>query len=81
VGIANRQGVRLDAARLDRALDERGLTLTDLARLTGINLESLSRIRHGGSVRTVNFRVIAKALADAPVIPGAVLLLGDGEHE
>ena len=65
--------VRLDRAKLDRALVDRGWNLADLGRATGLSGPTLSNARQGRGVSPATGQKIAKALIEAEVTPLADL--------
>jgi DNA-binding Xre family transcriptional regulator len=75
VVIARRRGIRLDPERFDYALSQRALTARKLAELAGIQEETLSRARHGATLRESTMRKITEALLSQPLVIGFDLLI------
>jgi transcriptional regulator with XRE-family HTH domain len=73
--VARRKGIRLDRDRFDYELDRRGLTARRLAELAGIQEETLSRARHGATLREATLRRITEALLAQPLVAGFDLLI------
>jgi DNA-binding Xre family transcriptional regulator len=53
---------------LDERLFERGLTARDLARLAGLNEQTVGAARHSRSISVRTLRLICRALQQAPVL-------------
>lgn len=53
---------------LDEKLFERGLTARDLARLAGLNEQTVGAARHSRSISVRTLRLICRALQQAPVL-------------
>ena len=67
----------IDRTRLDYECARRGLTATELARLSGITEATLSHIRAGHPAMARSLTRIAEALAAAPVVEGMSLILSE----
>ena len=72
-----RAGARLDAAKFDYQLHIRGLTQRALATRADLSEPTISLIRNGHPARESSLRKIAQALAETPVLPGAVLVVAE----
>jgi transcriptional regulator with XRE-family HTH domain len=66
---------RMHPDRLERELARRGWNATDLARASGISVATISAARHGRPVAHSTLCKIARALGEAPVVPGVDELL------
>jgi transcriptional regulator with XRE-family HTH domain len=73
--VTRRKGIRLDRDRLDYELSIRGKTARDLARLSGVQEETISRVRHGATIMPATLRKLTEALLSQPLIVGADLLI------
>lgn len=67
----------LKVDRLQQAMQLRGLSHKQLADLAGLSQASVSHALRGGKVRPSTIRALAKALHEAPTVPGADLIAGD----
>lgn len=67
----------LDPARLERELVRRGWNATDLASASGCSAATISAARRGRALTSATISKIARALREAPVLPGIDELLGE----
>ncbi len=79
MGSTRRDGVKLDAARLDYELARRAMTGRELCKRAGIPEATLSRGRNGGLMRESTLRKVSEAIARSPLVLGADLLLAAPE--
>jgi transcriptional regulator with XRE-family HTH domain len=70
------RGLRLDPAALDRALTVRGLDGKELARLSGVSPDTISRLRRGERVDPPTLLRVITALEEAPAHPLLTELAG-----
>jgi transcriptional regulator with XRE-family HTH domain len=79
--ITRRKGIRLDRDRLDYELSIRGLTARRLAQLSGVQEETISRVRHGATIMPATLQKITLALLSQPLVIGGDLLISrpDGD--
>jgi len=68
------EGHALDIPRVKFEIARRGLTHETLAKLAGVSELTISAALGGRPVRPQTLTKLAKALAEAPIIPGAELL-------
>jgi len=66
---------KVDVAELLRECHLRGWTLADLAKASGIHVDTLSRLRREGNCSPGVLRRILETLRDNPAVPGAERLL------
>jgi hypothetical protein len=76
-----RDGVKLDAARLDCELARRAITGRELCKQAGIPEATLSRARHGGLMREATLRKVSEALIRSPIALGVDLILAEPEEK
>jgi len=63
------RGLRLDPLALERALTVRGLDGKELARLSGVSGDTISRLRRGERVDPPTLRRVIGALEQTPTHP------------
>ena len=68
--------IQLDPDRLERELVRRGWNANDLASASGCSRATISAARDGRHVTSATISKIAKALREAPVVPGIDDLIG-----
>ena len=73
--MATRSVIRIDPQRLSDALAQRGWSKAMLAEKSGRAASTISAIFSGEPVAASTLEKVARALSDAPIIPGAAELL------
>ncbi|TMC35557.1 MAG: helix-turn-helix transcriptional regulator [Chloroflexi bacterium] len=76
-----RVGVTIDPDRLERELAARGLEAKDLAKLAGVEADTIARARQGGRINRDTLLKIVDALSKVPTHPLAAALVGQGNEE
>jgi transcriptional regulator with XRE-family HTH domain len=76
------QGIRLNAASLDRQLALRGINARQLAHISGVSETAISQARNGRRrINETTLRKLTQALLACPLMLGAELIIGSGEAE
>ena len=75
--VTRNQGIRLNAASLDRQLALRGINARQLAQISGVSETAISQARNGR--RRINehtLRKLSAALVACPLVFGAEMIIG-----
>jgi transcriptional regulator with XRE-family HTH domain len=69
--------MKIDTRKLEREITLRGWDYQDLAKQASLSPATVSRLIGGADARLSTLRRIARALTDAPALPGMDLLVDD----